>query len=1269
MKIMLRLLVFFMLISCSGFTQNRQQNAGEFELTPEDAAALSELPELFLPEAAKRMDLPWWIDNSQQPYLRPVFSQEAASCGQAAGVGYNFTYEINRARALPADTSIYQYPTHFTYNFQNNGWGDFGVSYLHSFEILKTLGTPTVYEYGGMALEIGNEWVSGYDLYYHAMHNRISSVSQIIVDDEEGLLTLKHWLHNHLEGAETGGIASFYATSPWNYQNLPPESPEAGKFVMAEFSGSVPTHAMTIVGYNDSIRYDYNEDGQFTNHIDLNKDGVVDMKDWEIGGFKFVNSYGDTWADSGFCYMMYKTLADRLGEGGIWNHAVHVLDVNEDYSPGLTIKLTLKHDSREKIRIMAGVSADTSASRPEHLLGFPVFDFQGGHQYMQGGREDPANKTIEIGLDLTPLLSYVTPGVPVKFFLVINEDDPDNMGTGEIVSYSVMDYHAGGLEIHCPEENVPLRQNSTTRLAVVHEVNFDKVQIENEELPAAVSGVNYQQQMQASGGTAPYSWDMPAVYHQQMFSSDFPVIDEVELQPEPMYERWAEQEIEFDFPLYGEDFNKVYMHRDGFLMFGEDIYPWPYYKDAHLLFKKVKMVSAFLFKPVKYYPGTKSRDAMWYEGDETYAAFRWNQPLTYFEETVGHGEFAIMLYPDGRVEFYYNDIQLDENVIWNAGVSAGDESSYKMIGTAGTNILPAHGAYALIPEAPPAYLELSPDGLLSGVPEMDDRIYNLCIRATDAHRVAETRKFLFSDGLIFNFQIDGGADQIVQIGEEVAVDVTVKNIYSSAFHNVEIILNDDDPYLEISDGHEAFGSLSAGEEITIEDAFTVTVHTTCPDHYTFVGDVELSSDEADWTGTLSFTSFAPKLNMQDYHVDDNDNFKLDPGETTDLIIEIANNGHAGAVDVEAVFSCSDQYITINNPVINIDEVNAGESIQLVYSVTVDSATPISHEAEFQLLVNYNGSLSSGEAFTLSIGQFPVLIFNKSQNTISRDAFMQAMDELGVLYHTGDVLPADLSLYRSVFVCLGTYYSNSALSEYEGVRLSDYLDEGGNLYMEGTLTWHMQPQTIVHPRFGFDIETVSWFEFEQLTGIDGTFTQDMVFDFSGEYNLVPCYMIPQAAAFPVLSVDGSDMYYTAVAREIAGFRTVGSIFEFGLMGDETALQQRIEYLTGILEFFDLGDYIVGMQQEYVDQPLLQVTASPNPFREQVNFSVKGSVGQQITIKIFDLSGQLVKSHLLKGTGTIRWNGRDHTGRIAPAGIYIYQVSNGISTATGKLIRME
>lgn len=74
--------------------------------------------------------LPWHLNNATQPYFPPIFLQSGASCGQASGVAFTFTYEINKARGLSASHPDNQYPTHFTYNFANGGFGWYGVSYF-----------------------------------------------------------------------------------------------------------------------------------------------------------------------------------------------------------------------------------------------------------------------------------------------------------------------------------------------------------------------------------------------------------------------------------------------------------------------------------------------------------------------------------------------------------------------------------------------------------------------------------------------------------------------------------------------------------------------------------------------------------------------------------------------------------------------------------------------------------------------------------------------------------------------------------------------------------------------------------------------------------------------------------------------------------------------------------------------------------------------------------------------------------------------------------
>ena len=224
------------------------------------------------------------------------------------------------------------------------------------------------------------------------------------VSEPEGLEIIKNWMYDHLEEDEVGGLVNFSAgVSGWTMDLLPPGTPEAGKNIIISWDPSV-NHAMTFAGYNDSIRYDYNNDGQFTNDIDINDDGIVNMKDWEIGALLMVNSWGTGWADEGKSYVMYRLLAELTEDGGIWSNTVHVLKTRDFYFPYLTLKANINHTSRNKLKIMAGISSDSEATEPELLHEFPLFNYQGGDFYMQGGYSEE-DKTIEIGLDITPLLS------------------------------------------------------------------------------------------------------------------------------------------------------------------------------------------------------------------------------------------------------------------------------------------------------------------------------------------------------------------------------------------------------------------------------------------------------------------------------------------------------------------------------------------------------------------------------------------------------------------------------------------------------------------------------------------------------------------------------------------------------------------------------------------------------------------------------------------------------------------------------------------------
>ncbi|HSG68271.1 MAG TPA: hypothetical protein VK994_06155, partial [Bacteroidales bacterium] len=174
-------LLFLILVSLL-IAVKAQQNSdiaqpSPYELKPlsqEEIKALKDLPVLTMPEGYRTRSLPAVVDNSSQPYMREVFQQTGLCCGQAAGIAYNYTYEIDRERNLPANNNDNLYPTHFTWNWMHGGSGWYGVSYLHSFQVLRHCGEVNVTDYGGALAYGGYErWMSGYDSYLNGMGNRI----------------------------------------------------------------------------------------------------------------------------------------------------------------------------------------------------------------------------------------------------------------------------------------------------------------------------------------------------------------------------------------------------------------------------------------------------------------------------------------------------------------------------------------------------------------------------------------------------------------------------------------------------------------------------------------------------------------------------------------------------------------------------------------------------------------------------------------------------------------------------------------------------------------------------------------------------------------------------------------------------------------------------------------------------------------------------------------------------------------------------------------
>ncbi|MDY0104115.1 MAG: T9SS type A sorting domain-containing protein [Lentimicrobium sp.] len=278
---------------------------------------------------------------------------------------------------------------------------------------------------------------------------------------EESLNLMKHYLYDHNEGSSVGGVITIGVLNASEEVHLPSESPHSNDFAIYRYTWH-GGHAMAIVGYNDEIKYDWGgagtlnnvqPDGQFRNDIDNNKDGVIDMRDWEIGGFKVANSYGPDHQNHGFIWVMYCFLPYIENEWNLRNE-FYALTPMEANTPEVVLKIKLDSQKRNNLKIGCGYS--TLANSPSYT-GDPSFytgySNDGGPLLIQGKDKDenPILGPIELLFDFNHFYKDTDFG---KAFLVI---DDSATSISELKSYSLVDFRWNEeFELAYDQQNIQL---------------------------------------------------------------------------------------------------------------------------------------------------------------------------------------------------------------------------------------------------------------------------------------------------------------------------------------------------------------------------------------------------------------------------------------------------------------------------------------------------------------------------------------------------------------------------------------------------------------------------------------------------------------------------------------------------------------------------------------------------------------------------------------------------------------------------------------------
>ena len=510
----------------------------------------------------------------------------------------------------------------------------------------------------------------------------------------------------------------------------------------------------------------------------------------------------------------------------------------------------------------------------------------------------------------------------------------------------------------------------------------------------------------------------------------------------------------------------------------------------------------------------------------------------------------------------------------------------------------------------------------------------------------------------------GNNNGLVDYGETINLDVTLENLGADDANDVTAILSTTDAYITIIDDQAAWGTIVAGATSTQIDAYSFDVDAVIPDQHLANFDLNITgTGKENWSSSFGIVLNAPVFALSYPTVDDsqggNGNGRLDPGETADIIVPILNDGHCDAANAEAVLSSTSTDIVINNGNASIAVIAIGETENAVFNITVDDDIAPGTSVPFEFYVDAEGYTAELDFFFVA-GQIPVLVLDFDPNYSSGLVMNNCLSSLSVGAEYVTTMPDDLELYSSVFVCLGIYSANHVLSSTEGQELADYLDAGGNLYMEGGDTWYYDDQTAVHPMFGITGIEDGGGDLGTVLGQDGAFTEGLTYTYGGENNYID-HIAPTGTGFLIFN-NQMPSYGTGVANIGTTYRTIGCSHEFGGMQDGAFTKDYLMYK--YLEFFGIDAVWVGVDEISLTDNAISIF--PNPVNNVANIHVRIAEAGSLSIVVYNSTGQKISSLAENQSLDAGEHMFEFDASALPGGIYYCVLSSGDQKISKKIV---
>ena len=217
----------------------------------------------------------------------------------------------------------------------------------------------------------------------------------------------------------------------------------------------------------------------------------------------------------------------------------------------------------------------------------------------------------------------------------------------------------------------------------------------------------------------------------------------------------------------------------------------------------------------------------------------------------------------------------------------------------------------------------------------------------------------------------GNNDGVVNPGEVIELSVSLENFGTQTADAVTVIVDCEQGFVNITDSQDVYGDIGSGSIVPQPGNFIFSIPEDILGGTSFVLDFEImSAGRPIWSDHISLTVAGALLSADSYNVQDGNDNVPEPGETFELILEVANLGSTTVNDIEGFLTCSNENIEITDANGTFGDIasgsttgNTGDTFNVTAGTTIIPGSLISFEVQLTNNTGFDNSIT----FNVQIG--------------------------------------------------------------------------------------------------------------------------------------------------------------------------------------------------------------------------------------------------------------------------------------------------------------